>query len=149
MLAASPTPGRAAWYRPIVWGMLTSALILPSSSDSSAQFASRSASVTLIATLESLSVAASPRTGSSPSPYTFRGTEYVPVTIVTKWAVPSHRTTVRLVNGDETLLMQTAGESNLAAKRVDDFDVVLSRDLENESNRKVTSGEVLIQVQAL
>lgn len=68
------------------------------SSPSLAQLHSRPASVMLVATLESVSVSATPgipgvRDNDGPRP------DSQPVVITTSWAIPAHRTTLRLVGG--------------------------------------------------
>lgn len=110
--------------------------------------ASRSATVTLIATLESLSVSASPR-GTFPLSTSNRiGQHLFPLTITTSWAVPSNLTTVRVIHDGVTLFAQKAGETNCVARRTDHVDVVLKDDIRTTTERQI-SEPVVILVQAL
>jgi hypothetical protein len=124
---------------------------------------SRPTGIMLIATLESLSVVATPFAAPLPSSAANALTNRPPISITTSWAVPTNLTTIRLTGyladasqaigtnrlpGLKTALefAQTAGETNQAATRIDNLKIGATDQAGLHS--KVNSGPLSIVVQA-
>lgn len=110
--------------------------------------ASASSAIALVATLESLSVQAAPREVIAFSMSGTPRTKLIPFTITTFWAVPSNLTTLRVSHDGVMLFTQKAGDTNSVARRVDNVEVVLNRDIHDKADPD-TSEPVVILVQAL
>lgn len=113
------------------------------------QLNSRAGSITLVARLESISVAA-----ALPDDVGFlaRGHDnlhQIPVLLTTSWAVPSNRTTVRVVENGKTLFSQAAGDSNRPKRRIDQLNIALPYDRSEAANPETEQSRVIIFVQAL
>ena len=113
------------------------------------QVNSRTVNITLVARLESLSVGATlpddvgfPARGYDNSPQ-------IPILLTTSWAVPSNRTTVRVVENGRTLFSQAAGDSDRPKTRIDQLNIVLRGDRSEVANPESQPCRVIIFVQAL
>jgi len=110
------------------------------------QLNSGGASVALVARLESLSVSfASADSGALEQPG--RGTP-AHMTLATSWALPSHRTTVRVVENGVPLFSHAAGDSNRAGSRMDQLDFALSSTRLAGSSTESSRRSVVIVVEA-
>ena len=147
------TPSKIHMLSSYVSGLLstfTIALLLTSDSSTGfGQLASRKSSITLVARLESLSIAA-----TLPDRVAFpvqrrAGLSEIPVLLTTGWAVPSNRTTVRVIEDGKTLFSQSSGGSNRPTKRVDQLNVALPCDSLEAVNPEIKQRRVTIVVQAL
>lgn len=105
--------------------------------------------MTLVATLESLSVAATSRDGLEFSTNGMQGARLFPLTITTTWAVPSNLTTVKVTYDGITVFTQKAGETNRVARRIDNIDLALPSDRTERQTDGLLRGVVRILVQAL
>jgi hypothetical protein len=114
------------------------------------------ASVTLIATLESLSVGVAPMAPAVPVP----GHDSVPdagsVAITTSWAVPANLTTIRMIciasDGSANAIdvyAQRAGESNRAFTRTDYLHVENRTPVAPAQHTNPSTGSLNVVVQAL
>jgi len=114
---------------------------------STGQLNSRNVSITLVARLESLSVSAVlPADGGFPSP---GHNGPIPISITTSWAVPSNRTTVRVIEDGKTLFSQSSGDSNRPKKRIDQLSVAFPCDRLGAAEPEIKQRRVTIVVQAL
>jgi hypothetical protein len=129
--------------------VLASLFLFTNATSSWGQLNGRTAAVTLVATLESLSVGATPRAELELSTNRIQGTRLFPLTITTSWAVPSNLTTVKVTHDGIDLFAQRAGETNRVAKRIDNIDVVVTSDKTDRQTDGSPCGEVRILVQAL
>lgn len=121
-------------------------LLMPTSQSSSGQLNSRAGGITLIARLESLSVAAA-LTEEGSSTRVPENAHSASVAVTTSWAVPSNLTTVRVVQDGLPLFSQAAGESNRPGSRTDLLHIQLPR--EKSSGMSPQRKAVTIVVQAL
>jgi len=128
----------------------TIALLLTSNSPTGfGQLNSRTASITLVAKLESLSaVATLPDAVGFPA-RRHDGLSEIPVFLTTGWAVPPNRTTVRVAEDGKTPFSQDSGNSNRPKKRIDQLDVALPCDSLEAANPEIKQRSVTIVVQAL
>lgn len=128
----------------------TIALLLTSNSASGfGQLKSTTASIALIARLESLSVAATlPDNVGFPAPG-HNAVSEIPVLLTTGWAVPSNRTTVRVVEDGKTLFSQGSGDSNRPKRRIDQLNIAVPCDELEAATREIKQRRVTIVVQAL
>lgn len=118
-------------------------------SASAAQTNSRPASITLVARLESLSVAVS-LTGDVCS--TNQGWERphpVCVLVTSSWAVSPNRTTIRVIEGSRSLFSQSSGESNRPSRRVDQLILEQAPDGSERGNPNNQLGKLTLLVEAL
>jgi hypothetical protein len=147
--ATSPVTVRSRGYRCLACIVLTSLFLLANAASGWGQLNARTASVTLVATLESLSVAATSRDGLEFSTNGMQGARLFPLTITTTWAVPSNLTTVKVTYDGITVFTQKAGETNRVARRIDNIDLALPSDRTERQTDGLLRGVVRILVQAL
>lgn len=113
------------------------------------QLNSKAASIGLVARLESLSVVAVlPRDIGFPAPER-DNIPHIPVFLTTSWAVPSNRTTVRVVEDGSVVFSQASGDSNRPKTRIDQLNIALPCDLSEVANPGTQQRRVTIVVQAL
>ena len=130
--------------RALIIAVLMTATVLPCFG----QLNSRPGSIALIARLESLSVTTSPADGFSLIARTHDEFPHVPISLSTSWAVPSNRTTVRVIEDGTPLFAQPSGESNHPGHRTDRLDVAIAHE-RSETDRENKRRLVVIFVQAL
>jgi hypothetical protein len=120
-----PTPviTRRSFFRSIVRIALACLFLAGTDGSSQKRLASASASISLVATLESLSVQATPQEGISFSMDGNR-TRRIPFTVTTCLAVSANLTTVRVSHDGIPLFSQNAGDTNRVTHRSDDIQVI-------------------------
>ena len=133
----------------LLYALSLTVLLMPISQHSPGQINSRAAGITMIARLESLSVAAAliDYDGSAAQRLTRSHTASVSVT--TSWAIPSNLTTVRVVENGTPLFSQPAGDSNRPGRRTDLLNVAISHDRSEGTSAQNQHKTVTIFVQAL
>lgn len=147
--AASCISGRRCGYGWLACFALASFLLFANPANSWGQLNARTATVTLVATLESLSVEATPREGLEFSTNSMQRARLFPLTITTAWAVPSNLTTVKVTHNGIDLFAQKAGETNRVARRIDNIDVLVTSEKTDGQVDALQGNEVRILVQAL
>lgn len=140
---------RLRGYRWPVSVVMASFFLFANATGTWGQLNGRTATVTLVATLESLSVGATPRDGLEFPTNGMEGARLFPLAITSSWAVPSNLTTVKVTQDGITLFAQKAGETNRVARRIDNVDVVLTSDKNDGQTDGLPRGVVRILVQAL
>ena len=109
------------------------------------QAGSPTASISLVARLESLSVAATFANDAG-----WDGPDMLHhVLVTTSWAVPSNRTTVSVTENGTRLFSQALGESGRPGRRMDPLPLPPSQDKSEEANAENQPRSVIILVQAL
>lgn len=108
------------------------------------QVDARSASITLVARLESLSVKATLSNDDGSGGYMQRH-----VLVATSWAVPSNRTTIRVIENGTPLFSQALGQSAQPERRIDPINLAPAADKSEEANTETQPRSVVILVQAL
>lgn len=127
-------------------GTLLIALLLTLLSPPSlGQVNARSASITLVARLESLSVAATLANGTGWSEHEIAHQVFV----TTSWAVSSNRTTIRVTENGLPLFSQAPGQSNGPGRRIDPLNLAPAPEKPEEANAESQPRRVVIVVQAL
>lgn len=125
---------------------LTIVLLLTlQSSPSLGQVNARSVSITLVARLESLSVAATVANETA-----WGGHDVLHhVLVTTSWAVSSNRTTIRVTENGTPLFSQAPGQSNRPGQRIDPLNLSPASNKSEEANAEIQPRRVVIFVQAL
>lgn len=109
------------------------------------QVDSKAASITLVARLESLSVAATLANDAG-----WGGRDMLHhVLVTTTWAVSSDRTTVRVIENGTPLFSQALGESNQPGRRIDPLNLPPGQGKLRGANAESQPRSVVILVQAL
>jgi hypothetical protein len=108
------------------------------------QVDSKAASITLVARLESLSVAATLANDAG-----WGGRDMLHVLVTTTWAVSSDRTTVRVIENGTPLFSQALGESNHPGRRIDPLNLPPGQGKLRGANAESQPRSVVILVQAL
>jgi hypothetical protein len=110
---------------------------------------STTASITLVARLESLSVCAAFPDDAGATIRQHDNSTPIPVLLTTSWAVSSNRTTVKISENGRALFFQAAVDSDRSKTRTDLFNVVLHGDRSEAANPVIQPSRVIILVQAL
>jgi len=122
-------------------------LLMSASQHITSQLNSRAGNVSLVARLESLSVASVPASNEGLNELEHNGVRRM--TVMTSWAIPSNRTTVRVFENGMPVFSQASGESSGPGRRTDQIRVVLERDGVGTANTNGERNSVVIVVEAL
>jgi hypothetical protein len=133
----------------LIYALSLTVLLMPISQHSPGQINSRAAGITLVARLESLSVAAALIDNDSSTAQRLNRSHAASVSVTTSWAVPSNLTTVRVVENGMPLFSQAAGDSNRPGMRTDLLNVALPHDKPEGMSAQDQHRTVTIFVQAL